>query len=46
MEADHIRPFLIGIGGGQLSGKYFLLEKISNSIGSGIKICKISIVKL
>jgi uridine kinase len=44
MEADEIRPFLIGIGGGQLSGKYFLLEKISKSIGSGFKICKISIV--
>ena len=44
MEADNIRPFLIGICGGQLSRKYFLLEKISNSIGPEYKICKISIV--
>ena len=44
MEADNIRPFLIGICGGQLSRKYFLLEKISNSLGPEYKICKISIV--
>ena len=44
MEADDIRPFLIGICGGQSSRKYFLLEKISQSIGSEFKICKISIV--
>ena len=44
MEADNIRPFLIGICGGQLSRKYFLLENIANSIGPKYKICKISIV--
>ena len=44
MEANNIRPFLIGICGGPLSGKSFLMEEIANSIGSEYTVCKISLV--
>ena len=44
MEQSNIRPFLIGICGGSLCGKNYLLEKIAKSIASEFKICKISIV--
>ena len=43
MEVN-IHPFFIGISGGTLSGKSFLSEQISNSIGSEFKVCKISLV--
>ena len=44
MEANNIRPFLIGICGGSSTGKTLLLEEISSSIKSEYKVCKISIV--
>jgi uridine kinase len=44
MEQSNIRPFLIGICGGSLCGKNYLLEKIAKSIDSEFKICKISMV--
>lgn len=44
MEVNNIRPFLIGICGGSLSGKSFLMEEISKSIGPEYEVCKISLV--
>ena len=44
MEINNIRPFLIGICGGSLSGKSFLMEEISKIIGSEFEVCKISLV--
>ena len=44
MEVNNIHPFFIGICGGSLSGKSFLSEQISSSIGSEYKVCKISLV--
>ena len=44
MEVENIRPFLIGICGGSLSGKNFLLKNIAKSIEPDYKVCKISLV--
>ena len=44
MEVNNIRPFLIGICGGSLSGKAFLMEEISKLIGSEYEVCKFSLV--
>ena len=44
MEVNNIRPFLVGICGGPLSDKSFLMEEISNSIGTHYIVCKISLV--
>ena len=44
MEANNIRPFLIGICGGSSAGKTLLLQEIAASINSDYKVCKISLV--
>jgi uridine kinase len=44
MEANNIRPFLIGICGGPLSGKSLLSKEISSSIGSEYEVHIISLV--
>ena len=43
METSGIRPFLIGICGGPLSGKVLLSKKISELISSDYKVCTISL---
>ena len=40
MEANNIRPFLIGICGGPLSGKSFLMEEIEIQLAQNIRYVK------